>query len=327
MAGISSKALSFGNPQNKIKFQGQEFASKEFSDGSGLEMYEFKWRIDDPQTGKFWQVDPLSEEYVYNSVYAFSENHVTSHIELEGLEKVSIKEAFQKSLQPPSERLNEGLRSIGIKPNKVTDFIGGLLDFGDNMTNPVRQVNNLVELGKANQESAQRVVDGNGTFFDYAKIGDPGNVIGTVKGLFDQGKATVNGDMNAAGQFTGNIFLLAVGAKSGGNKASGFPDEANVVRGGINTPELIRKGTSTHPSGVKGISVECGTCPVSELAGNLPRPYGQIGVTTVGAVRAAGGDVIKTKGTSPTHATLTGLTPEQSSKLLTPPIKNPFKPR
>jgi hypothetical protein len=38
----------------------------------------------------FFNVDPLAEKYLYNSPYAFSENHVTAHIELEGLEKVKF---------------------------------------------------------------------------------------------------------------------------------------------------------------------------------------------------------------------------------------------
>ena len=49
-------------------------------------MYEFKYRMDDPQIGWFWSIDPLASKYVYNSTYAFSENKVTSNVELEGLE-------------------------------------------------------------------------------------------------------------------------------------------------------------------------------------------------------------------------------------------------
>jgi hypothetical protein len=59
-------------------------------DDLDLGWYSFKWRNHDPAIGRFFNIDPLAEKYVYNSPYAFSENHVTSHIELEGLEKVSI---------------------------------------------------------------------------------------------------------------------------------------------------------------------------------------------------------------------------------------------
>jgi len=101
-----------------------------------------------------------------------------------------------------------------------------------------------------------------------------------------------------------------------------IPDEALVVRGGRNRPEDIERGTGTHPSGVTGVSVESAVgFTVAELAAAIP--HGQVGVTTVGEVRKAGGEVIRTSGRSPYHATLTGLTPEQASRLLTPTVPNP----
>lgn len=101
-------------------------------------------------------------------------------------------------------------------------------------------------------------------------------------------------------------------------------DEALVVRGGRNHPEDIQRGTGTHPSGVTGISVECAVgLSVAELA--VVIPHRLIGVTTVTEVRKAGGDVIRTSGRSVNHATLTGLAPEQISRLLTPTIPNPTR--
>jgi hypothetical protein len=103
-----------------------------------------------------------------------------------------------------------------------------------------------------------------------------------------------------------------------------IPDDALVVRGGHNRLDDIRRGTGTHPSGVTGVSVQSATAvSVAELAKAIP--HGQVGVTTVGEVRKAGGDVIRTLGRSSYHATLTGLTPEQASKLLTPTIPNPAR--
>ena len=106
--------------------------------------------------------------------------------------------------------------------------------------------------------------------------------------------------------------------------AERISDEAVVVRGGRNLPADPRRGTSTHPSGVTGASVECAEgMSVEELA--VAIPHGHVGVTTVGAIRAAGGDVARTSGRSPHHATVVGLKAEEASRLLTPAIHNPAK--
>ncbi len=84
MAGISSKAANI-TPNKEKTFQGQRF-----DDDLGLNWVQFKWRNHDPQIGRFIEIDPLANDYVYNSTYAFSENKVIGDVELEGLESVNI---------------------------------------------------------------------------------------------------------------------------------------------------------------------------------------------------------------------------------------------
>ncbi len=77
MSGISSKAA--GSLQNRYKFNGgNELQSQEFSDGSGLEIYDSKYRMYDPQIGKFLQVDPLEGISRELSPFAFGNNNPIS---------------------------------------------------------------------------------------------------------------------------------------------------------------------------------------------------------------------------------------------------------
>ena len=65
MAGISSKALAFGDPDNRKKYNGIE---KE--NDLQIEMYDAPLRELDGQTGRWWQIDPEIENMEMWSPYA-----------------------------------------------------------------------------------------------------------------------------------------------------------------------------------------------------------------------------------------------------------------
>lgn len=103
MAGISSKAANITPNKNKT-FQGQKFDYD-----LGINYYSFKWRNHDPQIGRFIEIDLLADKYVYNSTYAFSENCVTGHRELEGLEKVPATYGDKNEWQIDSRLVERGV--------------------------------------------------------------------------------------------------------------------------------------------------------------------------------------------------------------------------
>lgn len=61
MAGKSSKAST--TISNMHKYNGKEKQANEFSDGGGLESYDYGLRMYDGQIERWWQINPKVEKY------------------------------------------------------------------------------------------------------------------------------------------------------------------------------------------------------------------------------------------------------------------------
>lgn len=108
-----------------------------------------------------------------------------------------------------------------------------------------------------------------------------------------------------------------------------LPDSAPVLRGGQNMAHNFANGSgvSTGNGGLlDGVSVNSSGYGQSlgEIANGIP--HSKVGSTTVGQVRAAGGDVIPSPNPrNPWHATMSGVDADTASELMQPLIPNPAK--
>jgi len=72
---------NLANANYKYKYNGQEL-----QDELGLNWYNYRYRNYDPTIGRFFGVDPISEDYYNISTYQFAHNNPVWKIEIEGLE-------------------------------------------------------------------------------------------------------------------------------------------------------------------------------------------------------------------------------------------------
>ncbi len=84
MSGISDKAIKSNYAENKFRFSDKELQNKEFSDGSGLEEYDFGARFYDQQIGRFFTQDRFADYYYSLTPYQYTANSPTNFVDENG---------------------------------------------------------------------------------------------------------------------------------------------------------------------------------------------------------------------------------------------------
>ena len=172
MAGISSK--SAGKLENKFKLFGKELQHLEFSDGSGLEWYDYGMREYDQQIGRFFRVDPISEKFSYLSPYQYCSNNPIKNVDFDGAEGLDFRiynKLVQNTVQNPngeSAKVLGAIVGIGGSAQGAVNGAGHPIESAKGLAHMFTQspMQNAVEYGTS--LTSQYTDAGSNSFATYA---------------------------------------------------------------------------------------------------------------------------------------------------------------
>ena len=163
MEGISSKAANVS--PNNIGITGKEIQSKEFSDGSGLEQYDFGARMYDAQIGRWTTIDPFAQKRFWVTPYNYVQNNPLNRIDPNGLTDYTldkktgdVKQVGEKNDDPDRILKTDRKGKVKYKKNNkakvaIDGIEKGILKDGMNF----QKNDNVIDVGGKGQPSVDGV--------------------------------------------------------------------------------------------------------------------------------------------------------------------------
>lgn len=173
MEGISSQALKGANyAENRLRYNGKELQHKEFADGSGLELYDYGARMQDPQIGRFSTQDRFADKYYALTPYGYAANNPISIIDING-DSIWVTTAGNQRLYygyTPGGGYGFYYNTITVDPvSGIATTKMNLYQGNDKFTNEVASALGRLLLGKEGKALVNSIADAVGKNVDIVQ--------------------------------------------------------------------------------------------------------------------------------------------------------------